>query len=218
MRSQGQGGHMEKSNVSVCPSMILFTLLCCSGCAFGNISLDMPHGVGISISVSTKDRYEVVVSEIIDARQQRQRIGMKKNGYNMDTADVLAKEDVPSWMTSLLTNHLRFAGIKVINRPSAGAQPIIVGSNLEVLFIEPVMGWFTVSTEADIGLTVNVQTPQGLTASRRYYVKGVNEEMVGDLEANYLNALNKASTELMERLVSDLIDLFRRVRNEVPNS
>src|SRR2546422_2938105 len=102
-----RGGSMRRS-IALLPVMCLSV-----GCAFGNVSLQLPTGpIGTGLSGGA-GREIVLVTPFRDGRQIRDRCGMKKNGYNMDTASVLCSADPASWIANYLAAEFKAAGFSV---------------------------------------------------------------------------------------------------------
>ena len=63
------------------------------GCAFTNVNLAMPTG-GLEAPIAGGNGREIIVMiPFADEREIRDRCGMQKNGYNMDTADAVCTSD-----------------------------------------------------------------------------------------------------------------------------
>jgi len=177
-----------------------------AGCAFGDLTIQVPNPTDTTGYSGGNDRV-VIIPPFVDKRP-RSRIGMKKNGYGMDTANVLANQDISGWLGARLGNELKAAGFRV--NPS-GENPTaakIQGFTHQV-FIEPVMQWTTVDIEADISVLIRVTRPDGLEAERRYYVKGLGQALAA-FDDTYAPSLGKASHDLMKRIVPDIINLLNR--------
>ncbi|NOS80670.1 MAG: hypothetical protein HOP32_03690 [Nitrospira sp.] len=177
------------------------------GCAFGDLTIQMPQP-GTTTGYSGGKERALIVPVFVNRRAE-QRIGMKKNGYNMDTADALPSQDVNTWLGSRLGNELRSTGFRV-NPQGDNPNATTIQGFTHQLFIEPVMQWFTVDIESDISVLIRVSRPDGLEAERRYFVKGLEEALIGNLEDDYAASLRKASNDLMRRVVADVMNLLNR--------
>ncbi len=176
------------------------------GCAFGDLTVQLPQP-GATTGYSGGNARVLIVPAFGDKRAE-QRIGMKKNGYGMDTANVLASQNVSGWLGSRLGNELRSAGFQV-NPQGGNPNATKIQGFTHQLFIEPVVQWTTVDLESDIAVLIHVSRPDGLEAERRYFVKGLEQALVG-LEDTYAASLRKASDDLMKRVVADVINLLNR--------
>lgn len=100
-----------------------------SGCAFGTreVSLTYPPSVsenGIkeaqASAQSEKNDIKVIIAKLEDKRTVTHRIGNVRNGFGMDTADVVAKNDVRNWVDNALEWELKNAGYSVVRSESSG--------------------------------------------------------------------------------------------------
>ena len=153
---------------------VLVTLACLtSACAFTDVPLTLPtRGLDPTIP-GGRGRQVIVVVPFSDARQIRQRCGMQKNGYNMDTADAICQSDPNAWFAQLLADELRASGFSVLDdeaehRPTA----LRIEGSLIKIFVEPVIGFWSGSLEADLSVKLRVTTQTGLEAERTFFVKG----------------------------------------------
>jgi hypothetical protein len=189
---------------------IVGALLALGGCAFTNVPLDMPIS-GLATPVrGGNGRKVVVVRPFADQRQQPNRCGMQKNGYNQDTADAVCRVAPTEWIAGLLADELRAAGFAVL--PSAEGAPadaVTIEGALLQLFVEPIAGMFSVSCEADFQVRLDVTSKSGLRASRTFFVKGVWKGFSG-VTGPFQVALKNATDGMLEEMVTALVELLDR--------
>lgn len=187
-----------------------------SGCAFENIMVDLPQGVSNSRAVAS-GKYSLLLSPAEDRRiVPENRIGMVKNGYGMDTADVLPRQLPSVWLTDRLRSELEVAGFQIVTIETPG-RTVLVKPTLTMLYAEPVLGWFKGAIEADIGLSLHVIGPGDLDATRNFYSKGTQETFLATREF-YLSALKSATEDLMRKVVGALVILMEgRPETKKPN-
>lgn len=189
---------------------VIGALLALGGCAFTKVPLDMPIS-GLAAPVGGgKGRRVVVVRPFTDQRQQPNRCGMQKNGYNQDTADAVCRIPPDEWIAGLLADELRAAGFAVL--PSAEGAPgdaVTIAGALLQLFVEPIAGMFSVSCEADFQVRLDVTSKSGLRASRTFFVKGVWKGFSG-VTGPFQVALKRATDGMLEEMVTALVELLDR--------
>ena len=146
--------------------------LVASGCALTDVTLKPPPQFEVAPgSRRGQGREIVVVRPFRDARSVS-RCGMKKNGYNVDTASVLCVAPA-SMIADLVAHHLSLAGFRVLrDRRDAGPSTIILTGSLDQAFVEPKNNFFSVEIETDVELKLRATTTYGFSAERRFYVKG----------------------------------------------
>jgi hypothetical protein len=185
--------------------------LCASGCALTNMTLDTPVHARVTQATTIGDGREIaLVVPFVDARSTPKRCGMKKNGYNMDTADILCAEPPNQWLAALLAEELRKAGFHVATDPGqVGPGALRLEGTLTQFFLEPDVGMFTFSPEADIELRLTATAPSGLNAERRFYSKG-RETALSGLETNFRAAADTAVRDMLARVVTAVANLVQQ--------
>lgn len=90
---------------------------------------------------------------------------MKKNMYNMDTANAYCNVEPNVFLAMLLADELKADGFQVL-KSSREAPPdsIVISGRLTQFFVEPTFA----TLEADIELTLTATTATGLRAERRF--------------------------------------------------
>jgi hypothetical protein len=181
-----------------------------SACAFTNIPLTLPtQGLTPTIP-GGKGRQVIVVVPFLDERGI-ERCGMQKNGYNMDTADAVCQSDPDAWLARLLADELRASGFSVLeqtaeHRPGA----LRIEGSLTKLFVEPVLGAWTGSLEADLEVTLRATTETGLEARRKFFVKGWKGGQLASTMQPYHTSLHRATQALLEEMVRSILELMGR--------
>ena len=182
-----------------------------SACAFTDIPLTLPtQGLEHTIS-GGRNRQVIVVVPFSDAREITNRCGMQKNGYNMDTADAVCQSDPNAWIAQLIADELRASGFSVLeegaeHRPGA----LHVEGSLLKIFVEPVIGAWTGSLEADLSLKLSATTETGLEAERTFFVKGWKGGQLASTMQPYHTALHRATQAIVEEVVRAILELLDR--------
>jgi uncharacterized lipoprotein YajG len=182
-------------------------LLATSGCALTNMTITPPPaplGAGLA---GGNQRKVAVVAPFADDRLARDRCGMKKNGYNMDTANVYCSEEPARFLANLLASELAASGFQVV--PPTAAAAVRIEGRLVQFFVEPKVGFLTFTPEADVAVRLVAISPTGLLAERDFYVKGIEESLVGT-EDNFQRASNTAVRTVVKDMVAAIISLLDR--------
>ena len=182
-----------------------------SGCAITNLTLDPSHQArSIQAPHRGQGREIVLVSPFDDARTITHRCGMKKNGYNWDTADIHCQTAPNVMLAQLLHEALVAAGFQVrSSADSVSPSTLRIAGSLRFFFVEPKVGAFTFSPEADIELHLVATTATGLRADRRFYSKAVASAFAGT-DARFQLAYDTATRMMIERLVDAIVALANR--------
>jgi hypothetical protein len=181
-----------------------------SGCAFSNVDVSLP--TGSTSGYSGGQGRSLIIPAFVDQRQIKNRIGMQKNGFGMDTANALPDQSVETWLTTRLGTELQSSGFQIVSEGTNPKAAKVQGYLLK-LFIEPVQQWTTVDLETDLSVRLRVTRPDGLEAERQYFVKGAGQGLMS-LGGAYSASLNNATDVLLKRVVADVINLL----NKFPDS
>jgi hypothetical protein len=182
----------------------------CAGCAFTDVPLDMPISGLPTPHRGGNGRQVVVALPFHEQRSQPQRCGMQKNGYNMDTAKAICREEPTRWLAQLLADELRATGFTVVaadapRRPGA----LLIDGTLLQLFVEPLAGAFSVSCEADIQVRLVATSETGLHAERTFFTKGRWEGFAG-ITGPFQTSLKRASEGLLDEMVRAILEIMDR--------
>ena len=156
-----------------------------------------------------RGREIVLAGPLADVRLDRSRCGMKKNGYNSDTASIHCAVPPPQWLTQALADGLHAAGFVVTAAPSSPAPAAFVNGQVVQFFVEPKVGFLSFNPEADIAVTLTVSTSSGLVADRRFYWKAVHGAVAGTDDV-FQAAADEATVEAVQGMVVAIAALLDR--------
>lgn len=188
---------------------LLATIL--SGCAFTDVQLDMPVS-GLEQPITGGNNREVIVSiPFNDTRPHKERCGMKKNGYNMDTADAICGIAPSEWIAQLLVDELRASRFKVLP-PHAphGRAALKIEGDVQKIFVEPVIGMWSGSLETDLQVKLTATTETGLRAERTFFAKGIKKGVIAATRTPFHTSLKRAADELLTEMVEAVFYLMNK--------
>jgi len=143
-----------------------------SGCALTDFTLQPPPQFEVAAGSRRGHGREIVVVRPFRDARPVSRCGMKKNGYNQDSASIFCRAPA-SMVADLVADQLSQAGFRVLrDRRDASPSTIILSGSLEQLFVEPKNNYFSVEIETDVALRLRATTTYGFSAERLFYVKG----------------------------------------------
>jgi len=143
-----------------------------SGCALTDVTLQPPPQFQVAPGSGRGQGREIVVVRPFRDARSASRCGMKKNGYNQDSASIFCRAPA-SMVADLVAEQLSQAGFRVLrDRRAASPSAIILTGSLEQLFVEPKNDYFSVEIETDLALRLWATRTDGFSAERRFYVKG----------------------------------------------
>ena len=190
----------------VCACLALLALVALvDGCAYTTTTVTLPKL--LQSAPPSGGREVVLVGPFVDARPERGRCGMKKNGYYGDTADILCAEDPGAWVARRLASELRAVGVIVHDAPHGSA--LRIEGTLLQFFTEPQPQAFTVDLETDIHVVLTATWPDGAVAEKELYVKGVESSAAGN-DAALQASVDDASTHMSRDLLVSVLALLDR--------
>lgn len=190
---------------------LLAGCLLLSGCAFSNHELPMEAHGQVPADSREQDHSLAVVVPFEDVRARQDRCGMNKNGYNIDTADVFCTQDPATWIALRLTDGLAEAGysVEAVRAADGDTGGTVIEGELGRLFVEPKLNAFTVDTEADIKVRLQVTSDTGLEAERTFYIKGVTQSITVT-SGTVSSAFEQAADETVAEMVTAIEDLVEQ--------
>jgi hypothetical protein len=179
------------------------------GCAVTDVTLTQPARFDVAPGSRRGQGREIVVGWSFSDRRSEVRCGMKKNAYNTDTASVYCGQP-DRMLADLIAWHLSLAGFKVLrDRRQAGPSAIVLTGGLDKAFLEPKVNFFTVQLETDITLRLAATT--GLSAQRRFYVKGDQATVFAGSED-----MQRSFDAGVRQLVIDVVGAVARLAEQFP--
>ncbi len=190
----------------------LALLVAPAGCAFTDITVHPPQGANIVAPSNVGRGREIVVAmPFTDARENRDRCGMKKNGYNSDTADVHCAVPPTEWVARALADGLASSGFRVLlDQPGTSPSTPRINGDVIQFFVEPKIDALTFVPEADIAVTLHVTSPTGLVADREFYFKAGEDTFFGtdDTFQDSVDAATKKAVAAMIGAITELLDRY----------
>lgn len=192
---------------------IIFALaaISSSGCALTTMTFAQPPYAAVTSAAPVGQGREILlVRPFVDQRVIRHRCGMKKNGFNGDTANIFCAAPPNEWLAALLSQELSAAGFRVTSDPQqAGPDALRLDATLALFFIEAYVGAFSFSPEADLELHVIATNRAGLEARRTFYFKGHDVGTTGT-EENYRLAAESAIRQMLRGVVGSVVQLTQQ--------
>lgn len=179
-----------------------------SGCAFTDVPVTLPTTPATGMT-GGDGRQIVVVSPLTDERPFRDKCGIQKNGYNMETAKAICSMDPAVWVAQMLAAELKAAGFSVVSKEAAKPSALQLNGSLLQIFVEPVIGFSTISLETDINVKLVATSQTGLLAERSFFVKGVESGLVARA-GNFQTSVDKATQTILRDMVAAVISLMNR--------
>ncbi|HEY0686645.1 MAG TPA: YajG family lipoprotein [Steroidobacter sp.] len=180
--------------------VIAAAVLVAQGCAFTKATLDVkPTAAQVAGPLGDLQSISFATPQLVDSRQDKARIGWKKNGFGQNTADIVTKEPVEQIVESAVAKAL----LDTKHSVGDGGAVQVVGTIDRFWFDLDVNMW-TVKFIGDVQCTVDFvdpQTKQSIYKSK--YSGNYADTKAGGLEKTWTEVMSKALDKLIESIVLD---------------
>nr|WP_261985300.1 YajG family lipoprotein [Pseudomonas mendocina] len=179
---------------------ILIAAMMLHGCAFTSEVIDITYNPQAGVKSSQEYQEIIVGVSTTDSRADKQRVSSKKNGYGMETAPILSRQDIPTIVSSAIRDELTNRGFRV----SQNSPSILLRAEVRRFYNDHKLGFFSGDAVADFEFSVDVVTPDGREIySRGIVAQGKEENTQLATGNNAALALSKALSDGMSQLFSD---------------
>lgn len=177
----------------------LALLATCSGCALTKAEIDVPYAQGAPAAPVAGASGASVDVQTTDGRTtNRDRVGVKKNGYGMEMAPIVAKNDLPATVTDAFKTELTARGFRM---GTGGAD---VQVTLVRFYNDFKAGFFSGDAVATVAFDVKLLGRNGGTVFSKYYEGNGIEPNIQLADGNNAKAaLTKALTAAVASAVND---------------
>jgi len=171
------------------------------GCAFTPSTLDVRPNADTQIAGPLTDvkTLSFRAPQLEDARQDKARIGWKKNGYGQNTADITTTQPVDQIVEATLTK-----AIADSRQTLSDSGSIEIVGTVDRFWFDMDMNFWTVKFIGDVECTldfVDAQTKQSIYKSK--YAGSYTEQKAGGLDKSWTIVMDKALDKLIEDIVLD---------------
>jgi hypothetical protein len=192
---------------------ILILLASITGCAFGtrHAELSYPPSAsdGVSLIASAHQEASVagksreVVVQVSDQRDSRERIGNVRNGFGMDTADVITNDDLNLWVKRALISELANAGYTIVADGGRATGDDAIALDAEIL---EVYCDVYISFDADVSMRVTLSGKDIQPLPRTYEGDG-SVGVAWDLTAKgFAESLSLALQDAISKILADMAE------------
>lgn len=180
-------------------AIVLFLFL--QACAFTDATLPVQHNEQANTvgPVSDIDARTFLQPVLEDARDDKERVGWKKNGYGQNTADITTEQPVTTIVENALADAITDNGHAISETGS-----ILIRGSVDRFWFEVDANFWTVEFIADVQCTLNfVDAVTNTTIYTSSYAGSHKKETGGGLEKTWTEVLGQAVDNLIEDIVFD---------------
>lgn len=167
------------------------------GCAFTTEVIDIQYDQQQGVARIAGAESVTIAVEVEDGRQDKSKVSSKKNGYGMETAPILSREDVAAIVSRAISQEAASRGFKI-----APEGAVLINAKINRFYNDHKLGFFSGGAVADFDLEVAVRSAAG----EELYSRGIAVQ--GKRENTQLATGNNASIALSKALVAGMEELF----------
>jgi Uncharacterized lipoprotein len=199
------------------PALYIFLLsLTLGGCAFtqANLNVGYDEAKAAKGPLSEIPSRQLTIGEFKDVRPERDKIGYKRNGYGMKTADILTQKPVPEIVREAVTAELSKNG----HATASKAPELVLAGEITTFWFDTQINFWSVEFMGTVAMDLNVTDGKtGAPLLARKYQGHFNEKSLGGLDATWERVMNAALALMIEEMSTDtkLLEVLRKV--EKPN-
>jgi len=164
-----------------------------AGCAVTNYTMNKPYSPGQQLDSPISETKSIVWEKLElnpTLRNEPEAVGVKKNGYGMDTAYVFTNPKPQEWLAEAAK--LEFKGVG-LNVGGGNADDPSISIIADQFFVEPNVGFWGADLTAVTILDVSVTLPkQGKMFQRRFVGEDTSFEMAW-LDSDFHDRLVKSA-------------------------
>jgi uncharacterized lipoprotein YajG len=138
-----------------------------------------------------------VAVSVTDSRDVRDRVSSKKNGYGMETAAIVANEDVAATVARAVELELRARGFRV------GKGSVAVAVEVNKFYNDFKTGFWAGSAEAELVMNAQVKSNGSIVFTKLVSGRGSVPSLQIMNGTNAKTALDGALKDAIQRLVDD---------------
>lgn len=143
---------------------LICTAMLCSGCALTTATIDVPYQpLGPTAPAPGAAGITVTVSATDGRTTNQDRVGVKKNGYGMEMAPIVASNNIPDTVAGAFQQELAARGFTI------GANGVGLQVQLVQFYNDFKSGFLAGDAVANVAFNVEVMAPSGTIVFTKYY-------------------------------------------------
>jgi uncharacterized lipoprotein YajG len=181
--------------------LVIAAMLLLQACAFTDSTLKVEHDTAVDITGPISEAGAIAFSapQLEDARLDKARIGWKKNGYGMNTADITSEQAVDVILENAIIDAIKDNGHTMTD----DGRVLITGT-VDRFWFDTDMNFWTVEFIGDVQCTLNfVDSATNTPIYSSIYSGTYKEKTAGGLEKTWTEVMSKAIDKLIEDIVFD---------------
>jgi uncharacterized lipoprotein YajG len=181
--------------------MAIAAILMIQACAFTDATLKVEHDDEVNITGPISEAGGIAFSapQLEDARLDKARIGWKKNGYGMKTADITSEQTVDVIVENAIIDAIKDNGHSV-----AEDGQVRISGTVDRFWFETDVNFWTLEFIGDIQCTLDfVDTATNESIYSSSYSGTYKEKTAAGYVKTWTEVMSKAIDKLIEDIVFD---------------
>jgi len=169
-----------------------------SGCAFTKDYVALSYAPQANVSKIQGAEAIMLKVEVADLRTVKDKVSVKKNGYGMEMAPIIATNDVAALVKNAIQTELSNRGF------NCGGSIVMIEAGLTKFYSDFKTGFFSASAAAEVMMNVQIKNPDGSIALSRIVAgEGANPSLQIMSGGNAKIALEAALKDAVSKLMAD---------------
>lgn len=179
--------------------VVLAAVLLVQACALTDSTLNVEHDTAVNITgpISEAGSIAFLAPQLEDTRLDKARIGWKKNGYGMNTADITSEQDVDVIVENAIIDAIKDNGHTVVE----DGLVKITGSVNRFWFDTDINFW-TVEFIGDVQCTLDFVDSKTNTSIYSSAYSGTYKEKTA---AGYVKTWTEVMSKAIDKLLEDIV-------------
>lgn len=179
--------------------VVIAAILMIQACAFTDATLKVEHDDAVNITgpISTAGGIAFSAPQLEDARLDKARIGWKKNGYGMNTADITSEQTVDVIVENAIKDAINDNGHSVVE----DGQIRITGT-VDRFWFETDVNFWSIEFIGDVQCTLDFIDSRTSTSIYSSNYSGTYKEKTG---AGYVKTWTEVMSKAIDKLIEDIV-------------
>jgi len=178
---------------------VITAFLLLQACAFTDATLKVEHDPAVDITGPISEAGAIVFSapQLNDARLDKARIGWKKNGYGMNTADITSEQPVDVIVADAIIDAIKDNGHSI----SEDGQVRIIGT-VDRFWFDTDINFWSLEFIGDVQCTLDFIDSASNTSIYRSSYSGNYKEKTA---AGYVKTWTEVMSQAIDKLIEDIV-------------
>jgi len=178
---------------------VITVFLLLQACAFTDATLKVEHDSTVDITGPISEAGAIAFSapQLKDARLDKARIGWKKNGYGMNTADITSEQPVDVIVTDAIIDAIKDNGHSL----SEDGQVRITGT-VDRFWFDTDVNFWTIEFIGDVQCTLDFIDSATNTSIYQSSYSGNYKEKTA---AGYVKTWTEVMSQAVDKLIEDIV-------------